>query len=88
MFLREESVATVIGSHTGPGHLVDAAPHSSHSTSTMRSPRDWQAMNAFVAEKQIRPTVSAVFSLEQASEAFGLMERGEQFGKIVVRISE
>ncbi len=53
---------------------------------TMGSPSDWAAMTAFVAEKRIRPVVSAEFPLERAAEAFGVMERGEQFGKIVVSI--
>jgi len=52
--------------------------------STMGSPADWVAMNAFVAEKRIRPIVSEVFPLARAAEAFALMERGGQFGKIVV----
>lgn len=51
---------------------------------TMGSPADWAAMNAWVAKHGIKPVVSETFSLERAGEAFGLMERGEQFGKIVV----
>ena len=53
----------------------------------MGSPEDWAAMVAFVAEKKLRPTVTDVFPLERAADAFALMERGEQFGKIVVRIT-
>jgi zinc-binding alcohol dehydrogenase/oxidoreductase len=53
---------------------------------TMGSPADWSAMTAFVARHGIRPVVSDVFPLERVAEAFDLMERGEQFGKIVVRI--
>jgi zinc-binding alcohol dehydrogenase/oxidoreductase len=52
--------------------------------STMGSPDDWAAMVAFVAERKLRPVVSEVFPLARAAEAFGLMERAEQFGKIVV----
>lgn len=52
---------------------------------TMGSPGDWSAMLRFVAEHRIRPVVSDVFPLAQAAEAFARMERGEQFGKIVVR---
>ena len=55
---------------------------------TMGSPRDWQTMTAFVAERKLRPVVSDVFPLERAAEAFALMDRGEQFGKIVLAISE
>jgi len=51
---------------------------------TMGSPADWAAMNAFVAQHGIKPVVSDVFPLDRAGEAFGLMERGDQFGKIVV----
>lgn len=53
---------------------------------TMGSPADWAAMVAFVAQHRIKPVVSEVFPLARAAEAFALMERGEQFGKIVVRI--
>lgn len=51
---------------------------------TMGSPADWAAMTGFVAKHGIKPVVSDVFSLDRAGEAFGLMERGDQFGKIVV----
>jgi zinc-binding alcohol dehydrogenase/oxidoreductase len=54
---------------------------------TMGSPADWTAMIAFVGKHQIKPVVSDVFALEEAAKAFDLMERGGQFGKIVVRIA-
>ncbi len=53
---------------------------------TMGNADDWQAMLAFVAEHQIKPVVSETFTLDQAPAAFDLMERGGQFGKIVVTI--
>lgn len=52
---------------------------------TMGSPSDWREMVAFAARRHIKPTVSATFPLERIDEAFGLMEQGGQFGKIVVR---
>lgn len=55
---------------------------------TMGTPADWQAMAAFVAKHQIKPVVSDVFDLDNAAEAFALMERGGQFGKIVVELSD
>lgn len=55
---------------------------------TMGSPADWTAMLEFVARQRLRPIVSQVFPLNQAAEAFGLMERGGQFGKIVVKVAE
>ncbi len=51
---------------------------------TMGSPADWRAMTDFVALHKIVPVVSDVFPLARAGEAFELMERGGQFGKIVV----
>jgi len=60
--------------------------HLSVLGSTMGSPADWGAMVAFVAAKRIRPVVGEVFPLEQAGDAFARMERGEQFGKIVVML--
>lgn len=54
---------------------------------TMGSPADWSAMLEFVALHRVRPVVSEVFLLARAGEAFALMERGGQCGKIVVRIS-
>jgi D-arabinose 1-dehydrogenase-like Zn-dependent alcohol dehydrogenase len=54
--------------------------------STMGAPADWTAMVDFVAKHRVRPVVSEVFPLDRAAEAFALMERGEQFGKIVVAL--
>lgn len=53
---------------------------------TMGSPADWAAMNAYVALHRIRPVISEVFPLAEVSAAFSLMERGGQFGKIVIRM--
>jgi NADPH:quinone reductase-like Zn-dependent oxidoreductase len=54
---------------------------------TMGSPADWAALMDFVALHRIKPVVSDVFPLARAAEAFALMERGGQFGKIVVRVA-
>jgi zinc-binding alcohol dehydrogenase/oxidoreductase len=54
---------------------------------TMGSPTDWRAMTEFVTHHQLRPVVSAVFPLERGADAFALMERGGQCGKIVVRMA-
>jgi zinc-binding alcohol dehydrogenase/oxidoreductase len=53
--------------------------------STMGNDSDWASMMAFVAEHAIKPVVSDVFPFEHGPEAFDLMERGGQFGKIVVK---
>ena len=52
---------------------------------TMGSPADWAAMTAFVERHQLRPVLSEIFSLARAEAALELMERGGQFGKIVVK---
>ncbi|HWA08266.1 MAG TPA: zinc-binding dehydrogenase [Opitutaceae bacterium] len=52
--------------------------------STMGSPADWHALLEFVALHRLRPVISDVFPLARAAEAFALMERGGQFGKIVI----
>jgi D-arabinose 1-dehydrogenase-like Zn-dependent alcohol dehydrogenase len=54
--------------------------------STMGSPSDWRQMTEFVALHHIKPVISDVFPLDRANEAFALMERGGQFGKIVLKI--
>jgi zinc-binding alcohol dehydrogenase/oxidoreductase len=51
---------------------------------TMGSPADWDGLLQFVTKHRVRPVVSAEFPLEQAALAFAQMERGEQFGKLVV----
>jgi zinc-binding alcohol dehydrogenase/oxidoreductase len=53
--------------------------------STMGNDSDWSAMMAFVAAHGIKPVVSDIFPFERGPEAFDLMERGGQFGKIVIR---
>lgn len=53
--------------------------------STMGSPADWSAMLSGVERHRFRPVVSEVFPFERATEAFALMERGDQFGKIVLK---
>jgi NADPH:quinone reductase-like Zn-dependent oxidoreductase len=53
---------------------------------TMGSPADWTAMTEFVSRHRVAPVVSDVFPLERFAEAFELMERSGQFGKIVVTL--
>jgi zinc-binding alcohol dehydrogenase/oxidoreductase len=51
---------------------------------TMGGPADWAAMTEFVARHRIVPVLSEVLPLARAADAFALMERGGQFGKIVL----
>jgi D-arabinose 1-dehydrogenase-like Zn-dependent alcohol dehydrogenase len=57
--------------------------------STMGSLKDLKDATTFVSEHRIVPVVSHVLEgLEAAEEGFELMKRGDQFGKIVVRIND
>jgi threonine dehydrogenase-like Zn-dependent dehydrogenase len=62
--------------------------HLSLLGSTMGSPADWSALMDFVQRHKIKPVVSEVFPMERAGDAFALMEKSAQFGKIVVKIAE
>ncbi|MCA9996202.1 MAG: zinc-binding dehydrogenase [Anaerolineales bacterium] len=54
--------------------------------STMGSDKEFAEMVAFVNQHQLVPVVDAVFPLADVNEAIARMDRGEQFGKIVLRI--
>ncbi len=56
--------------------------------SSMGSPDDFQAMLDFVSRHQVRPLVSDVFPMEDANRALALLARGDQSGKVVVRIGQ
>ena len=53
---------------------------------TMGSQEDFEAMLSFVETRRLTPIVSATFPLEQAGDAFALMEQGGQFGKLVLKV--
>ncbi|KAB7709185.1 zinc-binding dehydrogenase [Bacillus aerolatus] len=55
---------------------------------TMGSPRDFEQMLQFFTEHQIRPVIDRTFSLEEAAEAQLYMEKGQQFGKITLKIPD
>ena len=55
--------------------------------STMGSHQDLIDATTFLAEHKFEPIVSQVLDgLESAEEGFQLMNKGEQFGKIVIRV--
>jgi NADPH:quinone reductase-like Zn-dependent oxidoreductase len=47
---------------------------------------DFEALNAFLSERKIRPVVDKVFELEEAPAAFAAMDSGDFFGKVVIRL--
>ncbi len=54
--------------------------------STMGTDAEFEAMLRLVSEYQIRPLVDSTFSLDDAAAAFERMHKGEQMGKIVVKV--
>jgi zinc-binding alcohol dehydrogenase/oxidoreductase len=55
--------------------------------STMGNPSDWAGMTGFVGRHRIKPVLAGIYPFARATEAFDLMEKGGQFGKIVVEIA-
>ncbi|MBM4030453.1 MAG: zinc-binding dehydrogenase [Planctomycetes bacterium] len=53
--------------------------------STFASHEDFRLMLQTVEDAGLRPVIDSVLPLAQASEAMARMERGEQFGKIILR---
>lgn len=54
---------------------------------TMGSNEDFEKMIAFVNENKIVPVIDKVFNFNDFEEAFERMNKAEQFGKIVLKIS-
>ena len=54
--------------------------------STMGSPQEFKAMLAFVQKHEIVPVVDSVFALSEGAKAFEKMGKGDQFGKIVMKV--
>jgi NADPH:quinone reductase-like Zn-dependent oxidoreductase len=50
------------------------------------SRRDFEAMNAFMAEHGVHPVIDRVFNFDDAPTAFEFMENGDYMGKIVISI--
>ncbi|MEO7360266.1 MAG: zinc-binding dehydrogenase, partial [Gemmatimonadaceae bacterium] len=55
--------------------------------STMGNDAEFDAMTNHLREGQLRPPVDSVFALENGRAAFERLQTGEQFGKVVVRVS-
>ncbi len=55
---------------------------------TMGTEAEFEEMIRFVEEKELVPVVDEVFELSEAEAALRLMDSGEQFGKIVLKIAD
>ncbi len=56
--------------------------------STMGTDAEFDAVTAELAAGRLWPSVDSVLPLEEGREAFARMQRGEQFGKLVLRVAE
>ena len=50
------------------------------------SREDFEAMNDFISEHELRPLIDRVFEFEDATAAYEYMENGDFMGKIVIRL--
>jgi NADPH:quinone reductase-like Zn-dependent oxidoreductase len=50
------------------------------------SRENFEAMTAFIAQHRMKPVIDKVFDFEDAEAAYQLMEKGNFFGKIVIRL--
>jgi NADPH:quinone reductase-like Zn-dependent oxidoreductase len=56
--------------------------------STMGSDIDFVNMVQFIEHNNIQPIIDKTFALDEAVQAFDRMHKGEQFGKIIIKIVE
>ena len=55
---------------------------------TMGSPRDFAGLLALYGEHRLHPVIDSKYPLELAAEALSRMDKGDNFGKIVLEIPE
>ena len=78
----------IVGNTTGPKVEIDIrfifGKQISLIGSTMGSHQDFQDVTALLWAGKLKPVIDRVMPLSQGKEAYGVMERGEMFGKIVL----
>jgi NADPH:quinone reductase-like Zn-dependent oxidoreductase len=47
----------------------------------------WKQLSEWVAADKLHPVIGKVFRLEEARDAYTLMQEGKNYGKIVLTIS-
>ena len=52
----------------------------------MGSLNDFKSVMEYIFSGRLDPVIDSVYPLEAAPEAYAHYERGEQFGKIVIRV--
>jgi NADPH:quinone reductase-like Zn-dependent oxidoreductase len=78
----------IVGNTSGPLAEIDIrhifGKQISLIGSTMGSHQDFREVNALLWSGKLKPVMSRVMPLSEGREAFAMMERGDQFGKIVL----
>ena len=88
--VRAGGAIVVVGATTGDPEPMGIARIFFHEVrvlgSTMGTADDLRAMLALLERTGARPVIDSTFALSGAREAFARLERGEQFGKIVLTV--
>lgn len=88
--LRDGGHLTVVGLLSGSPADPEAAGRNDRGIRVdsvyVGSARHLAAVAGAFAQAKVRPVVDRVFPFEEARAAYGTMERGDHFGKIVIRI--
>lgn len=78
----------IVGNTSGPEIQIDLryifSKQISIIGSLMGSPQDFRDINALLWSGRLRPVIDTVMPLSEGREAFAMMERSEQFGKILL----
>jgi NADPH:quinone reductase-like Zn-dependent oxidoreductase len=48
---------------------------------------DFEALNAFIDAHHVKPVIDKVYEFKDAAAAFDALDKGESFGKVVIRVS-
>jgi NADPH:quinone reductase-like Zn-dependent oxidoreductase len=51
------------------------------------SREDFEALNAFIDKHHVKPVIDKVYEFKDAAAAFDTLDKGESFGKVVIRVS-
>jgi len=89
--LRKGGRLVIPGASTGPMPQIDLRylfwRQLSILGSTMANRREFEEVMKLVFMGRLKPVVDRVFPLQQARDAHEYLERGEQFGKVVLRVA-
>jgi len=73
-----------IGASSGDGPAARVPQTDQHHRSTMGSHQDFRDVMSLIWSGELHPVINRVMPLSEGRAAHELLERGEQFGKIVL----